>query len=273
MLLVDHDRIRFAHPLTGAAVYAETWPDRRRTCHRQLAALVSDPDERVRHLALASEGPDAELARVLEEAASRARLRGAPEAAAALVEQSWRATPAEDADNAWRRGQLAAEYQLQAGDMHRFRELAEVLLATARAGDERSMALVMLSIEPVGAETAIYWLDRALVEAESTRQRQSVESDLVTEATIGGDLAEGIRHAQEALRLAEKLDEPATLTDALSALARLEQLLGLGLRRDLIERADALQQFLPFEDAATSLETNADGAPGHLPVPTAPSIP
>ena len=36
---------------------------------------------------------------------------------------------------------------------------------------------------------------------------------------------------------------------------------------------DALQQFLPFEDAATSLETNADGAPGHLPVPTAPSIP
>lgn len=242
MLVLEEDRVRFSHPLIGAAVYAEAWPDRRRACHRALAELVGDPDERARHLALSSQGPDAELARTLEEAAQRARLRGAPEAAAALVEQSWRATPTDEADNAWRRGLLASEYHFQSGDLQRFRELTEGLLATARSGDERSMACVMLSLATQGAETVPYWLDRALAEAESTRQRQSVESDYVTEATIGGDLAEGARHAREALRLAEELDEPETLADALSAVARHEQLLGHGLRRDLLERADALHE-------------------------------
>ncbi len=242
MLVLDNDRVRFSHPLTGAAVYAEAWPDRRRACHRALAELVDDPDDRARHLALSSEGPNAELARALEDAAHRARLRGAPEAAAALVEQSWRATPTADADNVWRRGLLASEYHLQSGDIQRFRELCEGLLTSARTGDERSMACVMLSLATKGAETVGSWLDRALAEAESTAQRQSVESDYVTEATIGGDLAEGARHAREALRLAEDLDEPATLADALSAVARHEQLLGLGLRRDLLERADALHE-------------------------------
>ncbi len=242
MLVLEDDRVRFSHPLIGTAVYAEAWPERRRACHRALAEVVSDADEQVRHLALSSEGPDAELAGALEEAAFRARQRGAPEAAAALGEQSWRATPTGEYDNAWRRGVLAAEYHLQSGDMYRFRELTEGLLATARPGDERSMAFGLLSIEPVGEETALYWLDRALAEAESTHQRQSVESDYVTEATIGGDLAEGTRHAREALRLAEQLDDPAMLADALSMVARHEQLLGLGLRRDLLARVDALHE-------------------------------
>jgi len=242
MLALADDRLRFSHPLTGAAVYAEAWPDRRRVCHRGLAALVSDPDERARHLALSSEGPDAELAVALEEAAQRAHWRGAPEAAASLIEQSWSSTPADEVDSAWRRGILATEYHLQSGDTERFRELAEGLLAAARTGDERSLVCVMLSIAPEGPETERFWLDRALTEAESTRQRQSVESDYVTVATIGGDLAEGVRHAREALRLAEELDEPATLADALGAVARHEQLLGLGLRRDLLERADALHE-------------------------------
>jgi len=242
MLVLDDDRVRFSHPLTGAAVYAEAWPNRRRACHRTLAELVGDPDERARHLALSTQGPDAELALALEEAAQRARLRGAPEAAAAFVEQSWRATPTDDADGTWRRGRLASEYHLQSGDMRRFRELTEGLFTSARTGDDRSVVCVLLSIAPEGDETERFWLDRALAEAETTHQRQSVESDYVTVATVGGDIAEGARHAREALRLAEELDEPATLADALSAVARHEQLLGLGLRRDLLERADALHE-------------------------------
>ncbi len=242
MLVLDASEIRFSHPLTGAAVYGDAWPSRRRACHAALAELVHDPDERVRHLALASEGHDSELAVALEDAAQRARLRGAPEAAATFVEQSWRATPPEQADDAWRRGVRAAEYHLQSGDMQHFRELTEGLRATARTGDERSLALQLLSIEPLGDETALDWLDQALEAAETTRQRQSVESDYVTEATVGGDLGKGIRHARESLRLAEELDDPATLADALSMVARLEQLLGLGLRRDLLARVDALHE-------------------------------
>ena len=126
------------------------------------------PTSSVRHLALASEGHDSDLAVALEDAAQRARLRGAPEAAATFGEQSWRATPPDESDNAWRRGVLAAEYHLHSGDMQHFRELAEGLLAASRPGDERSMACSMLSIEPVGDETAGDWLDRALDEAETT---------------------------------------------------------------------------------------------------------
>ena len=106
---------------------------------------------------------------------------------------------------------------------------------------------VMLSLELEGGETERAWLDRALAEAETPRQRQSVESDYVTVATVGGDLEEGVRHARESLRLAEGLDDPATLADALSSLARLEQLLGHGLRRDLLERIDALHELRKTE--------------------------
>ena len=122
--------------------------------------------------------------------------------------------------------------------MQRFRDLAEGLLATARTGDERSLAFQFSRSSRWARRPRLDWLDRALAEAETPRQRQSVESDYVTEATVGGDLAEGTRHAREALRLAEELDDPATLADALSMVARHEQLLGLGLRRDLLERVD-----------------------------------
>lgn len=247
LLVADGDRVRFAHPLTAAAVHAEAWPDRRRACHLALAELVEDPDDRVRHLALGSEGTDAALATALQAAARRARSRGAVESAASLIEQAWRATPPEERQRGWDRGVVAAEYLLQSGDRRRFRAVTEELLRAARTGDERSLMCVMLSLEIEGDETERGWLDRALDEAESPRQRQSVESDYVTVATVGGDLAEGVRHATESLRLAEQLDDPATLADAISSLARLEQLLGHGLRRDLLARIDALHELRQTE--------------------------
>ena len=53
-------------------------------------ALLTDPEERARHLALAAEGPDGEVAGALEGAARYARARGAPDAAAELAEQALR---------------------------------------------------------------------------------------------------------------------------------------------------------------------------------------
>lgn len=242
MLVTDSDRVRFSHPLIGAAVYGEAWPERRRACHLQLADLAEDDDERTRHLALADQGPNTELASALEAAAHRARMRGAPEAAALLSEQAWAATPPDESDTVWRRAVLAAEYNLQSGDLERFQELAHQLLTTARSGDERSFACMMLSLAEPDNSDVIPWLDRALAEAESVEQRQSVESDYVTVATVGGDLAEGARHARESLRLADEIGDPAVLADALSAVARLEQLLGLGLQRDLLDRIDSLHE-------------------------------
>ena len=59
--------------------------------HARLADLVPSAEERARHLALATAGPDCGVAAFLEEAARTAHARGAPTAAAELAEQALQA--------------------------------------------------------------------------------------------------------------------------------------------------------------------------------------
>ncbi len=68
-------RIAFAHPLYGTAVYEAVPGEERRRTHRELAGLVSDVEERARHLALAATGPDEPVAAQLDRAAGPS-LRG-----------------------------------------------------------------------------------------------------------------------------------------------------------------------------------------------------
>ena len=63
---------------------AEPGPDRRRRVHERLAEVVTEPEERARHLARTAVGADASVARALEEAAAVAARRGASEVAAEL---------------------------------------------------------------------------------------------------------------------------------------------------------------------------------------------
>src|SRR5262249_27418793 len=51
---VDGDRVRFAHPLLGAAAYNALSPRKRRQLHLDLATATSDLEQRARHLALGS---------------------------------------------------------------------------------------------------------------------------------------------------------------------------------------------------------------------------
>src|SRR5439155_21677176 len=116
--VIEHvdGRIRFTHPLLGSAVYAGASADRKRDLHRQLAAVVPDPEEAARHLALAATGPDPNVARALDDAAHHSRARGAPDAAAELSELARQLTPVEDLEAMRRRSLEAAEYQFDAGD-------------------------------------------------------------------------------------------------------------------------------------------------------------
>ena len=138
--------VRFAHPLLASGAYAATDPAARRALHTAIAALVTEPEERARHLALAATGPDEAVARELEDAARRAESRGAPAAAADLLERAVRLTPREQAGDARRRITDAAFCVFQSGDTRRAREmLDEVVLATER-GPARALALVRLSL-------------------------------------------------------------------------------------------------------------------------------
>lgn len=92
VLEADGDRLRFTHPLLGLAITAGQTPSRRRSLHARLATLAPSAEERARHLALATDGPDERVATAIEAAAEAARERGAPSTAAERAEQAVRLT-------------------------------------------------------------------------------------------------------------------------------------------------------------------------------------
>jgi predicted ATPase len=83
---IEGNRIRFTHPLLAGGVYADASPMRRRLMHRRLAGVVDELELRARHLALASTTGDPETLEALDDAAASAQARGAPAAAAELLE-------------------------------------------------------------------------------------------------------------------------------------------------------------------------------------------
>ena len=238
----DDGRIRFVHPLFGSTVYDDASPADRRRVHRRLARIVVDPEERARHLALATESADAEVAATLDEAARGSRARGAPDAAAELAEHARRLTPEDETDDQWRRAVDAAHYDHQAGDSARARWLLEGVIASAPAGDARARALDVLwgiVVHDEGQATAPL-LERALHEAEDPALRAQINADLATSLYARGDLAGAASYARAVVELAEELRRPALLADALAEVATLELLLGHGLRTDLLDRVASL---------------------------------
>ena len=138
--------VRFAHPLLASAAYAASDTASRRELHLAIAARMTEPEERARHLALAATGPDEDVASALEDAARRAEARGAPAAAADLLERAVRLTPHEAPEDACRRTLDAAFAVFRSGDSRRAREMLDGLLGAMERGPERARALVRLSI-------------------------------------------------------------------------------------------------------------------------------
>ena len=123
------DRLRFSHPLLASTVYRGAAPAKRRAAHSALASVVTEPEQRARHLALAANGPDNEVAVALGTAAASAAERGAPEVAVELIELACHLTPPGGVDLGQRRLSLA-EYLFRAGDADGARQLASDLSET-----------------------------------------------------------------------------------------------------------------------------------------------
>src|SRR5258707_1292028 len=96
-------RVDFTHPLYGSALYSSLPEATRRKLHGRLAAREASLEERARHIALASSGPDEASAEVLDRAAAAAGARGAPEMAVELKELALRLTPTSDSKAVVRR--------------------------------------------------------------------------------------------------------------------------------------------------------------------------
>ena len=240
VLEVAEDRVRFSHPLLASVVYAQTPPARRRELHARLAEMVDDPDEHALHLALAASGPDAQVAAAVEDAARRARARGAPQAAAELWDRARMLTPPDDAD-ASRRAIEAGECHLEAGDTERARLLLEEVVARLPSGRERAFALTRLAWVRAfghGFHGCAELFRDALAEiGDDPAGRIEIERGLAWSIHATGDVAAAEPHARAALELAERLDEPGVLASALADMAFFQTISGQGVPTALIERA------------------------------------
>jgi DNA-binding CsgD family transcriptional regulator len=244
VLEMHEGRVRLTHPLLAAAVISSASPTMRRDAHRRLAALVTAPEERARHLALAAEHPDADVARALDEAAALARRRGAPDAAAELQEQAARLTPADDAAGCRRRRIQAAEHSFHAGDRAHARALIDGVLADVPVGNDRAMALHLLGqlyAREDAFTDAIGHLEEAIIQCDDPRASAAIRLDLASATYNAGDLRQAIAVSRDTLADAERLGDQGLIASALAMLVLGEFMLGLGGDRDRMARALALE--------------------------------
>jgi DNA-binding CsgD family transcriptional regulator len=244
----DAGRIEFTHPLFASAVYRSVAAARRRDLHRLAAELAAEPEERARHLALASAHADPAVAAQLDRGAANAAARGAPDAAAELAELAAHMTPADDGDATGCRLLAAARFQFDAGDPARAGALLQRVLSGSPVDALRARALRLAA--DIAArrsdfgEAAELAAGALAVVGEDRGLRAAIELDLVYFAVSAGNFAAGERHARAAVADAEAVGDDGALADALAVLTMADFLAGRGLDRRRLERA------LDLEDAA-----------------------
>jgi DNA-binding CsgD family transcriptional regulator len=243
---MEVDRLHFTHPLLGSVLYSDAPVERRRNVHRRLAEVLSDPEERARHLALAAVGPDAVVAAALDEAAARAAARGAPNSAAEFAELARRLTPPEEGTALARRALDGAKYLFEAGNLPRSRQLLEEVSAGMQPGPERAEVLRRLG-NVRGFDNwrvAAELMERAADEAGSdVALAANIGRDLAWIAMMGGDVRLASGHARAALALAEGLDDRGLLAEALTAVAFTDAVQGQGTPIDTIQRAVEVEEW------------------------------
>jgi DNA-binding CsgD family transcriptional regulator len=243
VLVLERDRIRFAHPLLAAVAYQRLGPRARRVLHCRLGELVRDPEQRARHLALGTKGADAGVAATLDAAAARAHARGAPETASELAEYAVTLTPSEDREGAAVRRAKAAEYEILVGDDGRARALLEQALAEDPAGPARARVLQGLAMieEDADVQRGVALLREAL-EHSGGDDALKAELNTLLAQMLHNVPREAEPFARSAVEVAQRVRDPVLLATALCSLATIEFYLGRGLRSDLCDRALELDE-------------------------------
>lgn len=245
VLELEGSCVRFAHPLLASVCYQSAPLWRRRTAHRLLAAAVAEPEERARHLALAADGPDADVAAALAAAAERAAARGAPAAAAELCEMAADATPAGSEQQRRASRLRAAIFHRLSGDGDRAMAIVERLLAEAAAGSERADVLFALAEGRRGDSGSIIGrCEAALAEAgDDDRRRARILAFSSWMRLIAGDVEGALGDARDGLVSAERVADPALLAASIARVA-MGELWALDITPGLLERGVALERKL-----------------------------
>ncbi len=242
VVAIDGNHLRFTHPILAHGVYSAAPSRRRREMHRRLAQLVAEPELRARHLALSDATGKRQTVEALDAAAEMARGRGAPAAAAELLELAMNL----GGDSPERRIQSAA-YHFNAGDAGRARAVLEQTVERPAPARLRAAALRLLGLWSLldgSSRDAADLLDRALGD---------VEDDLGLRTLILVPLSFALLNVHQRDRAAQSVDDavasakahgqPDLLSQALSMWVLVRFLLGEGLDESRLQRALELEDF------------------------------
>lgn len=238
-------QVRFTHPVWADVVREHATAAERRRVHRALGEAAIDEEDRVRHLAAATERPDALLATEAHAAAALAYRRGAIVEAAEIADMAIALCPpsASSVLNDFRL--TAGRYWFHAGDLASARRLAETVLTSGSGQPVHGQALALLaclgSRQSSLAEASHIALDAAKELGGFAAARGDAELDLAYYTVNRGDLAGGIQHAragQRALRGRAAGDQRG---DAIACRVMTEFLAGRGVDEERLQRALKLE--------------------------------
>lgn len=246
---IEHNRVRFTHPLLARVVYSSAPPTCRREIHRRLAEVIDEPEAVARHRALAATCADRETLRALDEAAASARQRGAPAVAAELIEL---AIGLGD-DTPDRRIRLA-DYHFAAGNTGRARALLVETVDQPIPGSARAHALSLLGVIAVldeGSAEAKDLLVHALSEGpvDGAWRTQMLVALGFAQINIG-ELDAALATIEDAVSEAASLGQSHLLGAALGARAMLTFMSGAGMDKP------ALREALELEDREADTPLN-----------------
>lgn len=236
IVTLEGNRVRFTHPLLASGVYTDAGPNVRRAMHRTLSELETQPELRARHLALASASADEEMLTALDQAADAARARGAPAAAAELVDLAIGL----GGDTPLRRLK-SAENHFLAGDTAQAGSVISVAVETMEPGILRALASSQLATirmyQNLHGE-AVDLLRAALDEAVgNVPVTVTIMLRLSFALNSIGELDDARRHVRDAVKLADELGVPGLTSAALSWSVHVNFQCGRGLDEAALDRA------------------------------------
>ena len=258
---IEGNRVRFTHPLLAHGVYTMATSARRRQMHGTLGHLVDQPELRARHLALAASSADPATLKALDAAADTARARGAPAAAAELLDLAINL----GGDTPARRIQCA-EHHFRAGEPGRAETLLKPIVDQLPPGRLRVGALNLLAgirIYDDSLPEAVALLDRALSDEVGDPVRVVWSFLLSSFAYLYlGKPDQSVRQVDQALERADALSMPELTSQVLAMLVLTKCMRGDGVDEQSLQRAVELEDLevdvlIHFRACAVRMFTDA----------------
>ena len=241
VVAIDGIRLRFTHPVLAHGVYTGALPRRRRAMHRRLAALVTEPELRARHLALSDATGEQQTVEALDTAAQIARARGAPAAAAELLELA--IGLGADDPGRWIR---CATHYFDASDPAHAKQILDAIVAELPAGPLRAQALHQLGLVRIHDDSffeAAELLETGLHDsAADPGLRVRILITLSFALLNAARPEQAYQRVQEAVSEAERLDIATLLSPALGMRAMMDFMSGRGFDEPALQRAVDLEE-------------------------------